>query len=186
VPERPPLRAPDGPFVAPVGLLVDGHEDTYEVTGAGIDDLRRSIDAAGPVIDGERFVARTRWHLDWRFTYATDMRGCRIASAQTRVAVRTTYPRWEQARYAPPDLNARWQRFLEALRWHEGMHRRHGLEAGASVQRRLTQLLPQPDCAATERVANQMAHGIVARWRAADRDYDRRTQHGVTEGATLR
>ncbi len=182
----PPPRAPEGPFIAPAGLLVEGDEDAYDVDGESIEALRRAIDAAGPVIDGERFVGRTRWHLDWRFTYANDVRGCRVATAQTRVTLRTTYPRWVRAHAAPPEVTARWQRFMTALRRHEETHRRHGLEAGAAIQRRLTQLLPQPDCTATERVANRMAHGIVALWRAADRDFDARTRHGATEGASLR
>jgi predicted secreted Zn-dependent protease len=182
----PPPRAPEGPFSAPHGLSVEAGEDTYDVRGTTIDEVRRAIDAGGPRIDGRRFVGRTRWDLAWRFTFALDARGCRIATASTRVALHTVYPRWTGAATAPAEVATRWAGFIDALRRHEETHRRHGLEAGAAVQRRLLQLLPQPDCTAAERVANRMAQGVVSQWREADRDYDVRTRHGATEGASLR
>ncbi|MEO1719951.1 MAG: DUF922 domain-containing protein [Pseudomonadota bacterium] len=99
-----------------------------------------------------------RWVVRWSAT-------CRVT-----LTVRYILPRWVNQSGASPALRRRWRRMLTALRRHEHQHGRHGIAAAKELSR--TRCRNNP-------------HGIVARWSAADRAFDRRTIHGRTQGVRL-
>ena len=156
----------------------------YSVTGTDSKSMWQSISANGPKgDDGKVFAGRTDWNLGYRYqTRILDGR-CRVTAVTTRLAVVMHMPRWQDQGRAPAELRTRWQRYLAALREHEDGHRANGVAATAEVQTRVGALPPRPDCGGFDEQARAVANAVVAEYVERDREYDRRTEHGLTQGA---
>jgi predicted secreted Zn-dependent protease len=155
----------------------------YDVDATGA-DLMAAVTRASPVREnGKIFHAYARWTVGWRLGWARDAAGlCRVASAQVTLASTITLPRL----VAGDALQGRrFDRYLTALTSHELGHYRHGEEAAAEVRSALQALGPMENCGALDRAAAATAAAIVERYRQRDREYDRLTEHGRTQGASL-
>lgn len=156
----------------------------YNVTGTDSKAMWQSISANGPKgDDGRVFAGRTDWNLGYRYQTRFRDGQCRVSTVTTRLAVVMHMPRWQDEGRAPRALRDRWQRYVAALREHENGHRDNGVAATAEVQARVSDLPPQPDCGSFDAQARTVANEIVARYVERDREYDRRTEHGLTQGA---
>ncbi|MEO0799589.1 MAG: DUF922 domain-containing protein [Pseudomonadota bacterium] len=105
------------------------------------------------------FWASTSWLVTWT-------PDCRV-----RVRIKYTYPSWRNRNRASPALRRRWKRMMAALVRHERQHGRHGIKAARQLLATRCRRNPR---------------GIVQRWAEQDRIFDRRTNHGVRRGVTLR
>ena len=67
----------------------------YRIHGVSAEALRDEMNRKGPLFNGKRFDAVTRWHVYWQFQY--DMHGsrCVMRDVQTRTETNMTLPRWE-------------------------------------------------------------------------------------------
>lgn len=96
-----------------------------------------------------------------------------------------TMPRWKPEGEPDASLVLEWNRFLEAVWRHERGHARHGLAARRDAERILRNLGVFPSCEELEASANTAIDQVFNKWRARDRAYDRETNHGASQGATL-
>lgn len=166
--------------------LVSVSERPYAVVGASARDLERAIDALGPARAGRRFAAYTDWSIVWRWSDACGDGGeARVAAVVVEARAVITLPRWQPLRGTPDALLERWASWLAALREHEHGHVEIAERARAAVFEVLRSLAPSPDreslCAAIERASSD----VLARARQEDRDYDRATRDGATQGAAI-
>jgi predicted secreted Zn-dependent protease len=155
----------------------------YDVDATGA-DLMAAVTRASPVREeGRIYHAYSRWTVGWRLGWEHDGAGqCRVASAQVTLDGTITLPRL----VAGDALQGRrFDRYLTALTDHELGHYHHGEEAAAAVASALQALGPMDNCAALDRAAGATAAAIVERYRQRDREYDRLTEHGRTQGASL-
>ncbi len=148
----------------------------YAVTGADFRDLRRSMDRARPW--PEPFDGDTRWTVSWKFSFQETAAGCALASISTTAKITTTMPRWTPPPEAPPETKERWTRFYTNLLAHEIGHARLALAAAAEVRQRLTDVPAQVNCDPLKTLLNDRANRVVEDYRAREREYDRRTDHG--------
>lgn len=156
----------------------------YDVTGTDARALWQSITVAGPKgDDGRVFAGRTDWNLGYRYQTRVLDGQCRVTTVTTKLTVSMVLPRWRDEARAPAELRAGWQRYLRALRDHENGHRDNGVAARTEVEARVRGLAPRRDCAGIDAEAKAVANEVVARYVELDREYDRRTQHGLTQGA---
>jgi predicted secreted Zn-dependent protease len=82
-------------------------------------------------------------------------------------------------------LKTRWQQFADALKRHEDDHKDHGLAAGKEIEAALLAAKPESNCEDLAAAANSVAEAIVTKYQKVDQDYDRKTDHGRSQGATL-
>ncbi|MEM9716211.1 MAG: DUF922 domain-containing protein [Pseudomonadota bacterium] len=87
-----------------------------------------------------------------------------------KVDITITMPKLAKNSGAPDALKEEFDRMYGVLLAHERQHGQHGIEAAKEVM--------AANCENTD--------PIFAKWQKADRDYDRRTKHGKTEGVVLR
>ena len=186
------LPGPD----APLGLLrPDAHgvrDDvsvvlkSYPVTGstadALLDDetgLRASARAAG--LD---YIARVDWRVTWRFDLETSRGLCRADDVSTRLRVTYRLPDWQPEADVSDALAADWAGFERDLWTHEYGHALIGYRTKQDIQTALSETaLADPDCGEVSRTLNALGKAITAR--GLDADYDARTAHGRTQGATF-
>lgn len=154
----------------------------YDIAGATSADLRREMNAKGPLGEGgKRFDGHAKWHVRWTFRYAPDGRGCGFTQIRVTVSGTITLPRWSDADLSTP-LHEEWRRYLSALRLHEYGHYAHGRQAAEDVER-LGLSFHASECADIADTFNREADAIVRKYAAMDKAYDQKTGHGRTEGA---
>lgn len=156
---------------------------SYPVQPEGAETLAQALDRSSPVRKrGLVYHATTQWQVQWRFWWQDSDRGCAIEGVQTEVSVQIQLPHWVAGADA---LHAEFEHYLSALTVHEQGHKDLAVVAGRSIDKALLELPPATDCATLERTANALGYQLLQRFRERENDYDRRTNHGQTQGAWL-
>lgn len=150
----------------------------YDVKGASARDLSEQLRRKGP----RGFAAYTAWNVKWDYSSARDGKGCRVTRASTSVAVEYTMPRWQPPANADRATRQSWERFIKALKAHEDGHRDIGIGAARAIENVVGNLTRVP-CDELSRKASEAAKKILYDARKKEAEYDRRTQHGVQQGA---
>lgn len=160
----------------------------YQITGSTIASLWKQINSYGPPDPktGKRFSAYTHWLTNWYYYYQQKGDRCYITSATVTTNVEITLPQWKPNDRVQQSVKASWDGFLKALIVHENGHKQHGVSAGQEIARNLANLPPQPTCLALKALADRSSQLIVDKYARMDGEYDRATNHGVTQGAILR
>lgn len=146
--------------------------------------LRQAISAASPIqVEGLRFHGYTHWNVHWNFWWHSDASGrCRITRVTTRLRTRIQMP---ELRAGNPAQQTQFARYAEALHQHEQGHVQFGRTAAQAIDRGIAALPEAPDCSTLERQANALGQRLLAEQVAQEKDYDRTTRHGATQGARL-
>jgi predicted secreted Zn-dependent protease len=158
----------------------------YSVTGTTLVDIRQSINRSRPWKGKPEADAVTDWRVEWRFTVAPTRNGCRCSSFSTTTAITVTMPRWTVPLDVAPEIKKRWERYLQALGQHEAGHAQLARAAAVDLHRRLNSLGEQSDCDGLRNQINEAGQAVIEEYRKRERDYDEKTRHGATQGATLR
>ena len=82
-------------------------------------------------------------------------------------------------------MKALWTKFLDALQRHENGHKEHAVKAGKEIEAAVLAVKPASNCEDLEASANAAAQAIEAKYQALDVEYDRKSDHGRNQGATL-
>lgn len=146
----------------------------YDVHGATAEEIRRSIDAARPrdPKDGVAVDALTTWGVDYR--WPGNERSCRLDRVQLTFRGEVLLPR---LKVVPDAVRDRWQAYLDALEKHEATHLRLAYGRMPMIEAAIR----ASNCA----FARQDALWAVAEIDHALEEYDRKTRHGLTEGAVF-
>ena len=171
--------------IASAPALADRNDfaiDYYTIHGETSSALSAEIAAKGPVGEnGKRSDGYTKWSIRWTFNMTADDTGCIADRVAVDVDIRMTLPHWDTPPGAHPQLIARWNRYLAALRTHEDGHR-YRSEAVAWDLRRALFRERAPDCRTLESRLNATANGMLAQLRERQAAYDRETNFGQKQG----
>jgi predicted secreted Zn-dependent protease len=198
---RPPLRAwtlsavclalaacgPRGsgvprPVREPAGANVE--RAYYDVTGGSMGELLASLKEQGrAATQSDSNFARTTWTVTWTGQWAPAPGDtlCAVVSSSVRLESRMALPRWRPAPGAPSGLATDWAGFVRKLAGHENGHLVTAVAAAREVDAQLEHL--RGGCATMEAAARAAIDRVVAHFRLADEDYDRRTAYGALQGA---
>jgi predicted secreted Zn-dependent protease len=167
-------------------------EDTvmqyYEVRGATAQDLQRAIGTFGPVSqqDKTRRYAHCSWRLTWNYTFKTERGQCVVDKLKVKVSAVITFPKWSNPEAGNAELREKWNQMSRALRKHEDGHKENGVRVANDIARHFRGMPPEPECAVLGQKLNALGNRTIEESRALDAAYDRATNHGVNDGATLR
>lgn len=153
----------------------------YDVVGDTPAAVWASMRAASVQTLGGRYFARTEWNVSWRARWGGGG-ACRASVADLHLTARVTLPRWVPPAGASAELIAQWDAFIRALSLHEAKHVDIAT-AGARAIRREIEAVSGPSCAGMDARTRAAAERALIAHREQDRQYDRRTRNGVTEGA---
>ncbi len=93
-------------------------------------------------------------------------------------------PRWIDEAKAPADLRSRWTRYAAALKTHEEGHIQHGRELAQLLRERLLGF-GNMACTQAHDIAQNEYNRLYSNVKDRDKEYDRRTQHGSSQGAVF-
>jgi predicted secreted Zn-dependent protease len=143
-----------------------------------------SLRQRGPHDGDGTWAASTSWTFTWAYRpILTD--GCRVGSATVDLQLTFTYPRWDGADGAAPAVADAWTQYLTNVETHEQGHGRIAQNAASDLAQALVAVPTQASCDDLAGVVNTTARDQLAQHTRAQVAYDRETQHGVAQGATL-
>jgi predicted secreted Zn-dependent protease len=168
--------------LAAVAQVGDQLSYTYYEVNVRSGKLAPQINAQTPIRQDGVHYARTQWNVSWRFRWNEGPGGCRFTSVNVNLRTEITLPRLNGA---SPQQAALFERFMPALREHETGHHQIAQEAARAIDAQLRGIPAMDTCPALEAQANRDAQRILERYREKERQYDRDTGHGKTQGAWL-
>ena len=149
----------------------------YEITGDSAAALREQINALGPTdVQGQHADAYTDWYIDWNWP-GYGRADCDLSQVRVSYALTVTFPSWQPSADATPALIDHWQRYTLRLALHEKGH----VDNIVKNERTMQQAIQRATCITAEAAAQQ----ALKRLRDFDINYDRKTKHGATQGATF-
>ena len=167
--------------------LVKRRNETYQVTGSSLHDLRQMINRDGPTNsdDGKRYDGLTEWSLKWDYKLKRRGKMWIVVNRTVLLDIKVLTPRWTDFQTAPGILRTQWQIYRANLLRHEEGHVRVALRAANAIDKYLG------TCGASssmEKLRNDIqknTRALLKQYRKIDQSYDQRTRHGTTQGATL-
>jgi predicted secreted Zn-dependent protease len=129
--------------------------------------------------------ARTGWNIQWTYRVAPADTGCQLRSFETRTTITVTLPKWDATPEAQPGMEQRWKDYLKALAKHEDGHRAIAASAATEMHKRVHAIKETPTCDGLTEAIKKAAHETLSEFRAKEAQYDRKTEHGATQGARL-
>jgi predicted secreted Zn-dependent protease len=176
------------PMIYPITFSSSLKIVTYPVIGQTLTELSKSLDAQAipePREPGSRYYALTEWFLSARWVTHPTARGCEVESGSITLAMTMTLPALTATTGMPHEVLNRWNVFVNNTITHESGHVKINLQGARDYQRGLGNSAPALDCNALGlRLDDEFDRALDALTRAG-RDYDARTQHGVTQGAVF-
>lgn len=174
------MTSPDG-LTYTANPTVAIHNRYYPVTGATIEGIRNQMEQSGPSSNGNRFFGSVQWQVTWDAQWRPVGHQCQVTKANIRTDITYTLPQWQPTQRPAQAVQQQWSRFYSALKLHEDGHREHGVEVSRALLEKLQGRLG--NCQTMQQDLNAIANQTIQAYNQADQEYDRRTQHGVTQGA---
>lgn len=156
----------------------------YAVTADAAVPLLRLLDGATPIREhGKVFHGYTKWYVKWNYRWNEAPDGsCRITRVDTSVEGTITLPKLVGGTGAQ---RARFDTYLTALRTHEEGHYAFARQAGREIDGKIAALPAMRTCKVLEAEANGLGYRILDTYTTREKQYDRDTDHGRTQGAWL-
>ena len=130
-----------------------------------------------------RFTGQTDWHIEWRACFEQEARRCRIGGVTSTVYVTYTLPKWADRAAAPGRLKDKWDRYITGLTVHEQGHGAIAHEVAREIESELVGQDSQEGCESLNADSMRVVDDVMSRGEKRQREYDRSTVHGGTQGA---
>jgi predicted secreted Zn-dependent protease len=158
----------------------------YDLTGGTIEELLQQLNALGPMAaDGRRVFGYTDWQIIWSYQYKTRDANFVITTAKVEAKIVYKLPRRTGFKRTDP-AEPHWVQFAAALKKHEEAHGSNALAQAEILRKSLLKEHFFDSLSKLESFVDSEGKRVVAEGRAWDAEYDKRTRHGMREGAVLR
>lgn len=160
----------------------------YEVRGRNVRDVRKAMNEKGP-LNGKlnrRFDARTDWEVNWKYQYDGELakQGVyRLSKWQIDLKVNVIMPKWQNAAEALPFERRSWQVYMARLKLHEDGHVKLAERTAVALNESFSTIGFYTSKTKLEAAIKERSGKILRKYSGHHVDYDRRTQHGKTQGA---
>jgi len=159
----------------------------YIIHGNSVEELNQQRRAHGePDKDGRRWGGMLNWNIKWSYPYILKTDGCATGPVKVIVNVTYTLPKWEKPEEVSYELAYQWETFSKAIKKHEDGHKNFAVEAGQKILNALSVIPPQPTCKDLDKKANATGKAPKDEARELNKLYDKKTNHGESQGAYLR
>ena len=149
----------------------------YEVSGHTTNDFCKAFNTSGPVDqEGVRRHAVTEWHVTWKW-HAVN-RVPEYKSAEVSYSIDITFPKLSLDASPSSALLEKWRNYEASLLTHEQGH----VALVKKVVKRLEETLHALPKTTQSADAEKIAQDQMLELRNSDRQYDRTTKHGGTQG----
>jgi predicted secreted Zn-dependent protease len=158
----------------------------YAVGGTNVMLIRNSMFATRPFAPTNAFDAFTHWTVRADYQFRPSRGSWVLHNPRVNLSITVTLPRWIPGLPVSPGLVQTWNEYLTNLTTHEAGHVKIGFEASEEVQRRLEGMPGYATASDARGAAAALVNELIDEFRAREREYDRQTRHGRSQGAVLR
>lgn len=156
----------------------------YEVFGESAAALRTSLNHERPqAVPGGEHDGYTWWRVTWYFSFDNSDRECSLTGIRTRLATQVFLPHWSMPSDPPTALVDKWSRYISALAAHEEGHVQIARDAEAAVRNAVADTPPARSCSKLRKQLDSAVMHAIEEHKEREREYDRTTKHGSTQGA---
>ena len=165
------------------GIEIKSEVEEYEVQGETILEVDQSLREHRLV----KWNAKTAWVITWNGRFRKVRRKFRIDEFRVQAEVRTTLPKLVDADQKDEVLKKEWMRYSKALKTHEKGHEIFATEAAIEFRKRVLREIDREDSSEElqERI-NDLLEIVTSKYQELERDYDKKTDHGRSQGARLK
>jgi predicted secreted Zn-dependent protease len=146
-------------------------EQNYDVTGASVEEIARSLEERATAALGPEVAGRHEWDVRWNYRYAPRGSACQITELTMELNSVIILPVWQERESADPTVTALWDQYITELRAHEYGHRVLSYRATREVHRELTRLRVA-ECSLMPDRAREVGQSILARYKEENRTFD--------------
>ncbi|MGI0479967.1 DUF922 domain-containing Zn-dependent protease [Geminocystis sp. CENA526] len=158
----------------------------YNVRGKTVPEIAQSLYNDSPIIyQGKKYHAYTSWNVKWNFNWYQYPRYCQITSVKTTVDVKYTLPKLITYASLSSAVKQKWDRYYKALIYHEEGHKNFGVNSALNIEKSILNMGKRNSCPQLEKDANIIANNVIKRSIEQEKEYDRITNHGATQGAVF-
>jgi len=157
----------------------------YYISPSTVDGIRTELNKKSPLKEKSKiFHALTDWKVKWAFWWEESWRKCSMGNAQVSLQLTYTYPKLSNP-YFNDQVFVQFMTYKKALKKHEEKHGQIGLEAAKEIEQTLKKLDSEKTCELLSKKANAIAKDIIRKYKQKDDAFDKKTNHGKTEGVSL-
>lgn len=174
-----------GSFNAEAKSSVSESYEFYHISPTTKHEILKQLNQASPISEhGKVFHGYAYSKINWRFKYKwkNNSTNCWITSVHTQLHTTYTLPKLATHTH---EVRQVWSKWYPKLVLHEKGHHKFALNIANKIQESITKLPTQTSCKVLERKANAIGQRLIAELDALNKQYDKRTNHGETQGAFL-
>ena len=95
-------------------------------------------------------------------------------------------PKWQNPQDGNKAIQTEWKRYVKALTVHQLGHVKNASNAQKAILVMFKQFPAQPSCLQLKKKANAAAREVLNDYYAKDKDYEKASQKGLTQGAVFK
>lgn len=157
----------------------------YNVAGTNWWEVHAAKARSRPWGTNMHFDATTRWDIRWKYSWTKTDEGYRANLVSVTGTAVINMPRWIPPKETPPATLERWLRYVSALMAHEQGHVSLARAAAVELRKELDALPAFPTRHALTQAVEARSNAVVNSFKEKEKEYDRRTGHGASQGASF-
>jgi len=162
--------------------LVSEEYEYYFVNPNTRADILTSLKENSPIHGGGRTMyGSSNSDVEWNFKWKHNSQVCWITSVSTNVTTTYTLPKLVKG---GSDIDSFWDNWYPNLLIHEKGHHQLAVDAAEEIEGNIRKMPSYLTCDLLEENANNIALKSISKLRRLHKDYDIRTNHGETQGAS--
>lgn len=155
----------------------------YYVKPQGQRALLPTMNRMSPIrIDGEVMYAKLDSKIEWHYKFQQVRHGCELASVGTKVKLLYTLPKLKSDSVLVKRI---WNQWYPNLLKHEDGHKANAINVANKIETELKMLPGASNCKQLGKAAESIGNRWIAELHKLDANYDRDTNHGESQGASL-
>ncbi len=158
----------------------------YDIYGSNINDLKLEIQKKGSKEGSKRYDAYTTWRVGWEFETISSNNKCTLKNVIVITEIKIVMPKWVNYSSAKKEVRQIWDKYYKALLDHENGHKEIGLKAADEIEKEIKKIKPKSSCDELERDINRNGDYVIAKYNSVEKEYDRKTNHGLNTGVILK
>ena len=158
----------------------------YAIEPQTVIQIKQELREKTPVSKSLRlFHGGTEWKLTPKFGVRVVGNLCQIFNVSVKLDGTYTLPKMTNRTTASEKTQLTFDQYYQSLVLHEKGHQALWLEAGEKIEMRLQAFPEEYHCNPLAQKAKQAVAEIVLEFQQRNRDYDKHTGHGKTQGAFI-
>ena len=162
--------------------LVSEEYEYYYINPNTRADILTSLKENSPIYEnGKTMYGSSNSDVKWNLKWKHNSQICWITSVNTKVTTTYILPKLIEG---GSGIDSFWVNWYPNLLTHERGHHKLAIDVAEEIERKIRKMPSFSTCDLLEKNANNIVLKSISKLRRLQKDYDKRTNHGETQGAS--